>query len=161
MDLIITEFSPVHQEVFKNLNEQWIRHHYGEIGDDDRRILDDPNANIIDQKGKILVAEYQGKAVGVLALIPSDTDKRTIEISKMAVQEDFRNKGIARELLIAAIEKARDLNYGKIELYTHREKLKIAFQLYLKIGFRVSPDKSNNCRCDTYMVLLLEKLNTK
>jgi ribosomal protein S18 acetylase RimI-like enzyme len=56
----------------------------------------------------------------------------------MAVDEQFRRKGIAEALSYASFEKARELGADKVILYSNSQ-LTGAIKLYEKLGFRHLP----------------------
>ncbi|MGZ5192234.1 MAG: GNAT family N-acetyltransferase, partial [Flavisolibacter sp.] len=79
------------------------------------------------------------------------------EFTKMAVDENYRRKGIAEELCYAAIKKAKQLGAKKIILYS-QTVLTGAVPLYKKVGFVQIPiDKGRVYkRADVKMEMMLE-----
>ncbi len=56
----------------------------------------------------------------------------------MAVDENFRRKGIAEALSLASLEKAKELDAIKVILYSNTKNAN-AIKLYEKIGFKHLP----------------------
>lgn len=152
MDLIIDSYQPKHYQAFKSLNCQWIESHFESLDQADYKVLTNPNQEVIDKGGSILVALLGDVVVGVVALIPQE---KHIELAKMAVAPQVRNSGIGQRLVAACIDEARSLGYKTMFLYTNRQKLHVAFHLYKKMGFSVQKTDSTQCRCDTYMEMEL------
>jgi GNAT superfamily N-acetyltransferase len=73
------------------LNLDWINH-YWEVEDADCLYLDHPQEKILAPGGAILMALYDGEAVGTVALIPMED--RSYGLAEMAVDERARGKGI-------------------------------------------------------------------
>lgn len=140
---------------FRELNEEWITRLFT-LEVEDRRILDDPQSEIIDRGGRVLLARQGGKAVGCVALIPGQPG--VFELGKMSVAPELRNQGIGREIVIAAIEEARRIGARSIFLGSST-RLPIAVHLYESLGFaHVSRDELGPlpyARADTFMRLLL------
>jgi GNAT superfamily N-acetyltransferase len=99
-----------------------------------------------------LVAEIEGKLVGAIwtRLFKGYgfVDETTPELS-MAIDTDFRNKGIGSKLLIAILSKLKELGYKQVSLSVDNRNF--AYQLYLKIGFKDIETHGNS-------VLMVKKL---
>jgi GNAT superfamily N-acetyltransferase len=65
--------------------------------------LDNPQSYILDPGGEILLAEYGGEIVGVVALVK--LDEETFEMAKMAVSPKAQGKGVGELLGRAAIRR--------------------------------------------------------
>ncbi len=66
---------------------------------------------------KIFVADDNSTLIGYLILIESNIEVPA-QIHLMAVKEEFRGKGIGKQLVRAAVEHAGELGSGKVRLYT-------------------------------------------
>src|ERR1700750_2390156 len=100
----IIDYKPEHQPMFEKLNRAWIeKYFYMEEGD--VQALTKPEETILKTGGAILMATYDGVVAGTVALIR--IDYTTVKLAKMAVDENFRRKGIAEALGHAGIERAR------------------------------------------------------
>jgi ribosomal protein S18 acetylase RimI-like enzyme len=102
----------------------------------DKWVLSHPKEAILDEGGAILMALYEDRPAGTVAL--RKVNETTFEFTKMAVDEAFRRKGIAEALSIAAFDKARKLGGTKIVLYSQTQ-LEPAIRLYHKLGFEEVP----------------------
>lgn len=139
---------------FRALNEEWIARHFS-VEKQDRRQLDDPVAAYIDTGGEILIAELDGRPVGCVVLMPDGTG--AYELSKMAVSPELRGRGAGRQLLTAAVQRARELGARSIFLGSSR-KLANAIHLYEALGFQHVPSETLHmpyARADVFMQLVL------
>jgi len=80
-----------------------------------------------------LFAEFNNDIVGTVALMPTN-NKYTFELTKMAVNPNYRNNKIGQKLLLKIILIAKKMSLKKIILYSNK-KLKNAIHLYLKYNF--------------------------
>lgn len=128
----IIDYSPLHRDIFRDLNLEWIEKYF-EIEEPDRRCLDNPDEYIIQPGGAILLAQSEGRVLGACALIKCG--ERRFELAKMAVSPSARGRGIGMQLGLAAIARARELGAEMIYLDSNT-KLKAALALYRKLGFR-------------------------
>jgi putative acetyltransferase len=141
-------------DAFRILNEEWIARYFT-VEDQDRRQLDDPVAAYIDTGGEILIAEFDGRPVGCVALLPDGTG--AFELSKMTISPDLRGRGAGRTLLAAAIDHARHMGARSLFLGSSR-KLANAVHLYESAGFQhVAPETIHMpyARADVFMRLVL------
>ncbi|WP_152032958.1 bifunctional helix-turn-helix transcriptional regulator/GNAT family N-acetyltransferase [Gallaecimonas mangrovi] len=150
--LALVPFSGQYQEAFKALNVHWISQHWT-LEPSDFKALDNPVENIIAKGGYIVMALYQGRAVGSCALIPLAGGD--FELAKMAVDENMRGSGIGLMLGEHIIAKARQL--GAKRLYLESNSLLVpAVNLYRKLGFTaVKGPASPYQRCNVQMEMLL------
>ncbi len=139
---------------FRALNEEWIARHFS-FEERDRRQLDDPVATYGDPGGLILIAEFDGRPIGCVALAPNGTG--AWELSKMAVAPEFRGNGAGRKLLAAAVDHAT--GSGARSLYLgSSSKLAPAVHLYEAFGFKHVPRETlrlASTRVDVFMELVL------
>lgn len=148
----IVNYKPEYQQVFRNLNEEWISQWFV-MEEQDYKALDHPQEYILDKGGHILIALYKGEPVGTIALIRMDDEM--FELAKMAVSPKAKGKGIGLLLGNAAIEKARETGAKKIYLESNTA-LKPAINLYHKLGFKkVTGIPSPYERCNIQMILEL------
>lgn len=140
---------------FRLINEEWINEDFV-IEESDRVALSDPKGYIIDPGGEIIFAceKSSGKAFGTCALIKQSAD--TAELAKMGVYRSGRGHGLGKMLLIAALEKASAMGFGKVYLETN-SKLVPALGLYRHMGFVQMPFpwESDYNRADVYMEIEL------
>jgi GNAT superfamily N-acetyltransferase len=140
-------------EAFTRLNLEWLEELFV-VEEDDRRLLDNPEASILAPGGHILVARRAEEAIGVCALIR--VDQTTYELAKMAVDRSMRGRGTGRKLLAAAVAHARDLGAQMLLINTN-SKLANAIHLYGEEGFVPSNDPRQHRygRSDVFLELKL------
>lgn len=135
----IVDYQPVYQEIFFNLNRDWIER-YWELEPHDIEVMQKPEENILDKGGHILVALYHGTPVGVCALFKMpEGSPYDYELAKLAVNTQILRKGIGRKLCDAAIQKAKSLGATRLFLESNT-RLKPAIALYRKLGFKELPE---------------------
>ncbi|MEU8082428.1 GNAT family N-acetyltransferase [Micromonospora sp. NPDC049101] len=142
-------------EAFRTLNEEWIAHFFT-IEESDRKTLNDPFAAIVDPGGDVLIVRDGGEIIGCVALVRSSDD--VFELSKMTVVPTVRGRGIGRQLIEAAIARARELGATTLFLGSNT-RLANAVHLYEATGFQhVSPDQiplPPYARADVFMKMAL------
>jgi putative acetyltransferase len=156
----IVEYRPEYAEAFKRLNLDWIEKYFT-VEPEDEKILNNPQAEIVDRGGVILFAlgydeEADGteEVLGTCALIKNEDG--SFELAKMAVAEKARGRQIGKQLLTASIEKAKALEAEHLVLETNSQLLP-AISLYQKLGFVLVEADANSPyeRADTRMRLKL------
>ena len=146
----IIDFTPAHAAAFLRLNLEWLEKYFY-VESIDRRVLSNPQAEIIDKGGFILFAIADDEAVGTVALKSFGTG--VFELTKMAVTAAQQGKGTGRALVNAAIDRFSAVSGAMLYLETH-SSLTTAIALYESAGFvhRQPPRPSEYDRADTYMV---------
>jgi len=147
----IVPYEEKYQNAFKSLNEEWISTYF-QMEEADYKALDNPSNYILDKGGKIFVALYENKAVGVCALIKLEDPEYDFELAKMAVSPVIQGKNIGWLLAQAVINAAEDLGASKLYLESNTI-LKPAINLYHKLGFkkivgRPTPYKRSNIQME-------------
>ncbi len=127
----IVEYKPEYKNAFKELNYEWLNKYF-HVEKLDRKILADPENNILKSGGHIFFGKLNEKIVGTTALL--NHGNRVFEIAKMAVTEKAQGKQIGKKLAVTAIEKARSKKGKTIFLETNR-RLISALNLYRSLGF--------------------------
>ena len=128
----IVDYQKAHQPYFEKLNRAWIEKIF-EMEPVDEWVLTHPEKAILEAGGAILMAEYDGTVAGTAGL--RKVGESTYEFTKMAVDENFRRRGIAEALCYACIDKAKELGATSLILYSNTLNAE-AIKLYEKIGFR-------------------------
>ncbi|MEX0941395.1 MAG: helix-turn-helix domain-containing GNAT family N-acetyltransferase [Pseudomonadales bacterium] len=150
-EIEILAFSGEYQSDFKAINEAWILEYF-EMEPADQKMLDDPQAVVIDSGGEILFARdiATGNIVGTAALINHGNGLG--ELAKMGVRADARGRGIGKLIGRASIARARELGFNCLYLETS-SRLAAALGLYRQLGFvrKPSPFESDYSRADVYM----------
>jgi ribosomal protein S18 acetylase RimI-like enzyme len=104
--------------------------------------------------GKLLLAMYDGKIAGCVALRKFDND--ICEMKRLYVRPECRRKGIGKALSIAVINLAREIGYSAMRLDTV-PRMKQAIELYYSIGFKdIAPYRYNPIPGTVYMELKLK-----
>ena len=127
----VVPYEPAHRRAFRDLNLEWITAHF-EVEEEDRRVLEDPEGEILAPGGAILIALEEGKPIGTGALIR--TGPHEFELAKMAVTARARGRGVGRVLCQALIALARERGAHRLELMS-QTTLTPAVQLYRSLGF--------------------------
>jgi GNAT superfamily N-acetyltransferase len=127
-------------DAFRTLNEEWISCLFT-LEEEDRAVLGDPFGRIVGPGGDVLLAHEpdSGTVVGCVALLAYPD--AVFELAKMAVTPDAQGHGIGRQLIAAAIDRARALGGARLFLGTN-SKLAPAIHLYENAGFaRITRDR--------------------
>jgi ribosomal protein S18 acetylase RimI-like enzyme len=98
----------------------------------DRELSELPGA-YAPPKGRILLAESEGRVLGVIALRPLDA--RVCEMKRLYVRPEARGQRLGERLARAIIADAATLGYTTMRLDTH-ETMIAAIDLYRALGFR-------------------------
>lgn len=130
-DIGILDYKPEYQPWFEKFNRAWIEEMF-EMEPVDEWVLTNPDKAIIEPGGAILMATYGGVMAGTVGL--RKVDEGCYEFTKMAVDENFRRKGIAEAISYASFRKARELGASRVILYSNRKNAG-AIKLYEKLGF--------------------------
>lgn len=134
-NISIVNFEKEHQPYFEKFNRQWIEAWFT-MEPLDEWVLTNPEEAILKDGGEILMALYDGTLAGTAGL--RKISETVFEFTKMAVDENFRRKGIAEALCYASFEKAKELGATKVLLYSNTKNAG-AIKLYEKIGFKHLP----------------------
>lgn len=131
MNIELIEYSSAYHEAFKQLNLEWLDK-YNLCEEADMMALNDPQGKILDKGGVIYLAKAGAIIVGTAAMIPEHDD--VYELAKMSVTENWQGRGISKMLLEKCLNRAREKNAVKVELFSNHQ-LKNALGLYEKFGF--------------------------
>ena len=149
-EISIVDYKPAHQPFFERFNRVWIEELF-EMEPVDEWVLTNPEKAILEPGGAILMALYNGVPVGTVGL--RKLDEETYEFTKMAVDINFRRKGIAEAISYASFRKAKELGATRVILYSNTLNAG-AIRLYEKIGFRHVPVENDIYkRADVKMVM--------
>ncbi|GAB2535433.1 GNAT family N-acetyltransferase [Gracilibacillus alcaliphilus] len=101
-------------------------------------LLADPSERLVLQylkRGQCYVMEEEGVIIGVYVLLATRPD--TVEIVNVAVEPDYQGKGLGKQLVIHAIDTARQQGWHTIEIGTGNSGV-VQLALYQKCGFRIT-----------------------
>jgi ribosomal protein S18 acetylase RimI-like enzyme len=127
----IIPFSIELKQPIKTLNLEWLQKYF-KVEPKDKKVLSDPQGEIIDKGGMIFYAQYNSQIVGTVSLLKIDST--TFELSKMAVSDGNQGLGIGKKLLEHCLNEAKEKGIQKLNLYSNR-KLLPAIHLYESFGF--------------------------
>ena len=152
----VRDFRPEDGPAFKALNLAWIEPMFS-LEPSDLAQLDDPQNNIIDRGGRVLIACLDDEPVGTAGLAVGHKPG-VLELIKMSARTDLRGQGIGKALMDGSIAAAREMGARQIWLESNR-KLEAALGLYRAAGFRELGEAeladTPYSRCDVQMVLEL------
>ena len=103
-EIKIVDYRPEHQSYFEKFNRAWIEELF-EMEPVDEWVLTNPEKAILEPGGVILMAEYNGAVAGTVAL--RKVDEYSYEFTKMAVDKNFRRRGIAEALAMPVLKKQK------------------------------------------------------
>lgn len=152
-EIKVVDYQPEYQPCFERFNRQWIEELF-EMEPVDEWVLTNPDKAILEPGGAILMALYNGVPAGTVGL--RKFDEETYEFTKMAVDTNFRRKGIAEAISYASFKKAKELGATRVILYSN--KLNVgAVKLYEKIGFQhVEVENDVYKRADVKMLIEMD-----
>lgn len=104
----------------------------------DLLLMADPSRKMVESyisNSDIYLARVGEKIVGEYVL--TKIDDSTVELKNIAVDSDFRGKGIGKMLVLDAIKKAKEAGYKTIEVGTGNSSFS-QLALYQKCGFRIT-----------------------
>lgn len=122
LDVVKTLFN----EYANELNENLCFQHFEEE-------LEDPLKKYGQPLGSLLLAYCNNEPAGCIALQPLP-QQGVCEMKRLYVRNQYRNQGIADELVNIILKEAKDKGYQKMVLDT-LERLQAAVKLYTKHGF--------------------------
>ncbi|MEZ5465987.1 MAG: GNAT family N-acetyltransferase [Lysobacteraceae bacterium] len=148
----IESWHPRWANAFRDLNLEWLERYFV-VEPVDREVLDNPQRLIIDAGGEILFAvDGEDRVLGTCALLRINDDE--VELTKMGVTAASQGAGIGRRLIVAAIERFRQMPGDTLFLETN-SVLTPALALYRSVGFELQDGirpGSHYDRADTYMI---------
>ena len=152
MSIEIIPFKPEYSQAFHDLNIAWLERYFY-VEEHDHEVLSDPKSYIIDNKGYIFFALYDGNVVGTVALM---NELEGYELSKMAVSPEYQGLKIGQQLMQRCIDFAKAHQWDHLLLYSNTI-LENAIYIYKKYGFKeVALEKDSPYqRSNIKMVLVL------
>ncbi len=154
-DIAIVTYESRFREVFRSLNEEWIKKYFT-MEEADYLAINHPEEHILEKSGHIFVALYKNDPVGVCALLQMNDGHYDFELAKLAVSPAVQGMGIGFLLGKACVEKAKELGGKKLYLESNTI-LEPAIHIYRKLGFKeVTGHLTPYQRCNIQMELLME-----
>ena len=127
----INRARPSDAEDMRNCVRRAYAHYVERIGKEPGPMVDDYVARIANDEAYLM--RSGNTVVGVLVLI---VEPQRLLLDNVAVDPAFAGHGLGRKLVLFAEERARDLGYGEIELYTH-ELMTENIDMYQRWGYRL------------------------
>ena len=118
---------------FRRLNLAWLEPDFG-LEDKDRRLLENPQSEVLNSGGRILIAERYGEVIGSSVLQPHDYERLWVELTMMTVAEDCRGETLGEFLLRFAFDHAEDMGAELMWAELSRKQT-AANRLYQRCGF--------------------------
>jgi len=151
--IMIVDYRAEHQPWFENLNREWIERVF-KMEQVDVNVLTRPEEFILKDGGVILMAYWNNEIAGTVALRKMKSGD--YELTKMAVDEKFRGKGIGEALIHGLIDRAKEMGLRRVILYSNTV-LENAIRLYRRLGFKEIPlEKGNYERSNIKMEIEIE-----
>ncbi len=152
----IVPYRRQYKAAFRELNYQWLQRYFT-VEPADEQMLSHPEREVLKRGGEIFFALVDGRVVGTTAVVRLDSD--TVELTKMAVADEFRRNQAGRSLLEAALGWAKRQGARRMVLLTS-PKLEAAVALYESAGFtKLKKNDSNLHGYERYSIqfeLMLE-----
>lgn len=134
---------------WRSLNEAWLAEGGFAIEAKDRKVLEDPQGQILAQGGRIFFIQRGDDVVGCCALMAMDDGG--FEVAKMTIAPTARGQGLSRRLLEVCEDAAREAGAPRLYLETS-STLEPALALYDSFGFvRLPPRETPYVRADVFM----------
>jgi N-acetylglutamate synthase-like GNAT family acetyltransferase len=130
-EITFRKYTSEDASLFKSLNIEWLEKYFV-VEPIDELVLSNPQTEILDKGGFILMAEFNKKVIGTFAFIKKE--ELLYEFSKMAIQPSYRGKGYGNTMIQFAISFAEQHHWKKIILYSNT-LLENSIHLYRKYGF--------------------------
>lgn len=130
-EIEIIDYQPAYQSSFELLNKAWLEEYFT-VEPIDSYVLEQPEEAILKPGGIILLARYEDKIIGTVAL--KVIEPGVYEMTKMSVDKTYQGIGAGKRLCAAAIERAKLIKAKRLLLYT-TSVLETAISIYRKQGF--------------------------
>jgi DNA-binding MarR family transcriptional regulator/GNAT superfamily N-acetyltransferase len=136
----IISYQKKYKSDFRKLNIEWLEKYFT-VEPTDKKIIDSPVEEIINKGGEVFFALLNKEVIGTCAVIK--VDRKTYELTKMAVTEKAQGKQVGYKLGLTIIGFAVSKRAKKLVLDTNH-KLTAAIHLYRKLGFITVPYEYDN-----------------
>lgn len=127
----VIHYRDEYQPDFEALNREWLERYF-EVERTDLLYLRNPRGKIVDPGGQVFIAVEEGSVLGTCAMIRHSDE--IYELSKMAVTQTARGRGLGNALMDAALAWTREKGAHKIVLESNTA-MEPAIKLYEKYGF--------------------------
>ncbi|MES2377595.1 MAG: GNAT family N-acetyltransferase [Bacteroidota bacterium] len=137
MELQLVDYEPQYQPYFEKFNKAWLEEYFT-VEPFDKYVLENPDEAIIKPGGKIYFARAGETIIGTVGL--RFIESGVFELTKMAVDVNYRGGGAGKFLCRAGIDNAKELGVKRLILFSNRQ-LANAIHIYNKLGFTEIPVK--------------------
>jgi len=144
--LIIRPFQPADQPAARSLVLAGLAEHWGTLDPTLNPDLEDIAASFAD--GVFLTAWLDGRLVGTGGLLPAG--EGCMQVVRMSVAAALRRKGIARRILAALLEAARQSGCRRVILETTETWAEV-IAFYLSCGFRITHHQDGDVYFETIL----------
>ena len=134
-DIRIIPYRSELQPAFERLNLGWLKQ-YDLLEEEDLKYLRNPDRHIVQPGGQVFFALSVEEVVGTCAAIRQNAC--IFELAKLAVEPNFRRRGLGRLLSETVISFARQSGATQVVLVSN-SALKEAILLYESLGFNHTP----------------------
>ena len=136
----IISYQKKYRSDFRKFNIEWLEKYFS-VEPTDKKIIDSPEEEIINKGGEVFFALLNNEVIGTCAVVK--VDRKTYELTKMAVTEKAQGKQVGNKLGLTVIGFAVSKRAKKLVLDTNH-KLTAAIHLYRKLGFVTIPYEYDN-----------------
>jgi len=136
----IISYQKKYRSDFRKFNIEWLEKYFS-VEPTDKKIIDSPEEEIINKEGEVFFALLNNEVIGTCAVVK--VDRKTYELTKMAVTEKAQGKQVGNKLGLTVIGFAVSKRAKKLVLDTNH-KLTAAIHLYRKLGFVTIPYEYDN-----------------
>jgi DNA-binding MarR family transcriptional regulator/ribosomal protein S18 acetylase RimI-like enzyme len=136
----IISYQKKYRSDFRKFNIEWLEKYFS-VEPTDKKIIDSPEEEIINKGGEVFFALLNNEVIGTCAVVK--VDRKTYELTKMAVTEKAQGKQVGNKLGLTVIGFAVSKRAKKLVLDTNH-KLTAAIHLYRKLGFITIPYEYDN-----------------
>jgi DNA-binding MarR family transcriptional regulator/ribosomal protein S18 acetylase RimI-like enzyme len=136
----IISYQKKYRSDFRKFNIEWLEKYFS-VEPTDKKIIDSPEEEIINKGGEVFFALLNNEVIGTCAVVK--VDRKTYELTKMAVTEKAQGKQVGNKLGLTVIGFAVSKRAKKLVLDTNH-KLTAAIHLYRKLGFITVPYEYDN-----------------
>lgn len=138
-DIIIREYNDSDIEYIIKRHRELYKAEFGfsgEFADYVEKYVLEFNKKHDENKEKIWIAEYNGKQVGVIAVVKGDNNY-TAQLRWFLIEPTMRGKGLGHKLAKTVLDFCKEENYKHIFLWT-ADVLKTARYIYGSYGFKLT-----------------------
>ena len=129
----IVDYRPSLKQYFYDLAAPWLMEVLnGELEEEDKFTLSNPDKAYIEQGGFLFFAKYKSKIVGCVVL--KRLDETSFEFAKLFISPNYRKMGIATKLIERCITRCKENEVDTLWLQTTMS-MPQAHKLYYKLGF--------------------------